>query len=104
MPASIASDEDAKAFYGIVRDRFASLDGDDATAFSAEVAKVVAEAVRKRMIVNFWANDQAKNALLNELDDYFFSETVRTKAKLSPEQLDALMQDLLRIARARFPS
>lgn len=104
VPASISSDDDAKAFYGIVRERFASLPGDDGEGFSAEVAKAVADAVRKRMIVNFWTNDQAKNALLNELDDYFFSAAVRERAKLAPEQLDTLMQDLLRVARARFPA
>ena len=60
--------------------------------------------IKKHHIVDVWSNDIARSAMQNAIDDYFF-DVVRDEkgVALSPEQLDDLQQQVLDLARARFP-
>ena len=70
---------------------------------AALVARDLADIIRKRLIVRFWANDDEQKALRNALDDYLFDMAPDHGLEVSHEAIDALVDTVLRIAKAQFP-
>jgi len=67
----------------------------------AELACEIETIIRKHAIVRWRENTDAQNAMRNDLDDLLFS-LQRTKGmKLTFEQMDAILDAILRIARNR---
>ena len=54
--------------------------------------------------MDVWSNEVAQNDMRNAIDDYFF-DVLRDERgiELPVEQLDDLEQQIMDIARARFP-
>lgn len=104
VPASIANDETAQAYFGVLKGPIAACtEGVNAEETAAEAAKDIASLISARMIVDFWANDEAQKALMNEIDDYFFDHLRPKGIDLPIIKIDALAIEVLRIARARNP-
>ena len=112
IPESLKGDEDAKAFFGVLDGILGVENTPDAETGDgaldpeevAEIARAVLGIIKKHHIVDVWSNDIARSAMQNAIDDYFF-DVVRDEkgVALSPEQLDDLQQQVLDLARARFP-
>ena len=100
-PASIRDDPAAHAFYGVIRELPALRDASGEAA--ALVARDMANIIRDRLIVRFWANDDEQKALRNALDDYLFDVAPERGLEISPDMIDDLIDAILRIARAQFP-
>ena len=67
----------------------------------AEVACDIERVIRQHAIVRWRENTDAQNAMRNDLDDLLFS-LQRTKGiTLTFEQMDAILEVILRIARNR---
>ncbi|MCC6270082.1 MAG: restriction endonuclease subunit R, partial [Microbacteriaceae bacterium] len=112
VPAAIAENTDAQAVFGVVEDILASpaekssiidpmeIDSDMLATISLEILALITG----KLIVGLWSNEVAQNALKNALDDYFIDE-LRDSAglELPFEVIDRLQQDLMTLARARFP-
>ena len=100
-PAPIRDDPAAQAFFGAMREMPALKDAPEDAA--ALVARDLADIIRKRLIVRFWANDDEQKALRNALDDYLFDMAPDHGLEVSHEAIDALVDTVLRIAKAQFP-
>lgn len=102
VPSEIEGDEDAKSFYPLVLQHLFDNPSEAGKGHAAHIAKRMADIIRGRLIVNFWKNDQAQKAMLNDIDDFFFDEAPTDGMNSSTKALDALIQELLRVAKARF--
>ena len=105
VPALLKGNDDGQAFFGILEDKLPKNDGsklgEDETA---DVALAIIDIVKDHHIVDIWSNEVAQNAMRNAIDDYFFDVLRDQKGvALDVETLDGLEQQLMNIARARFP-
>lgn len=105
VPATIKGSEDGQAFYGILKGKLSRADqqsiSDDEVA---SIAIKVIEIIKSHHIVGVWSNEVTQNNMRNAIDDYFF-DVVRDEAgiELCVEALDELEQQIMNLARARFP-
>ncbi|MFH0908789.1 MAG: HsdR family type I site-specific deoxyribonuclease [bacterium] len=118
VPQSLAGNELAQAFYGAVSEqaepvakgvvreprvyygsaRKAESGGND---LFAEVSLNMTEIIRRHAVVRWRENPDAQNRMRNEMDDYLFALQEERGIKLSLQQMDALIEGCLNIARNR---
>lgn len=123
-PAAVRHSDLAKAFFGELRSQLAeSPDAstgalgedaaryDDGTAQSAKpppfadllatVAVEIEGIIRRHAIVRWRENPDAQNQMRNDLDDLLFNLQRDRGVKLTLEQMDAVIEGIIRIARNR---
>lgn len=104
LPAIIAHQDDASAVYESIVRHFPL---DDARATQDAVAGIAIDLIRlvhDHHIVGFWINAEAQNELLNAIDDYLWDDVERGRGvPLTPADEAAIRDDVMSIARARFP-
>jgi type I restriction enzyme, R subunit len=104
IPQSIAGNDDAMAYYGVVKPFFEqhSLAKEKSESLSAETALAIQEILSRRKKVQFWDDHDAQKEAMNEIDDYLYDE-VKGKAgvDLALEQMDGLIEKAMQVARHR---
>ena len=105
VPAALRGNDHGMAFYGIfkgaLKDGCGESLGDDETA---DVALAVMDIIHDRHIVDVWSNETAQNDMRNAIDDYFYDVLRDEKGiQLTENQMDDLLAQMMRLARARFP-
>jgi len=106
LPASIAGNDDAAAFYGILEPFIAPNGADMARKDdAAEMSLAIIDIIKSHLIVDAWSNDLAINKMRNAIDDYFFDVVRDQKGiEIDDEQLDTVQTKLMNLGRARFPA
>ena len=104
MPETIRQRDVAKAFYGVVREALAShqVDG-DVKQVAAEAAARIDDAILGERIVNWTTNIDVQNRMRNDIEDALFDLKSRTGLDLSFDEIDAILERCLDIARRRYP-
>lgn len=106
LPREIKSDDDAAAFYGIIDPIVSSAANGNAPAdLSVTVTQRILGIVKSHLIVDLWSNDVAQNKLRNAIDDYCFDHLRDDRGlDLPVDKLDELQEQIMRVAKARFPA
>ena len=106
LPASIAGNDDASAFYGILEPFIAPNDADASRKDdAAEMSLSIIDIIKGHLIVDVWSNDLAINKMRNAIDDYFFDVVRDQKGiEFDDERLDTVQTQLMNLGRARFPA
>ena len=100
VPASIRGKGHETAFWGIVRRELEKVGLQD-SALSVRFAEVFTGAVEQHRIVG-WQDDEAvKNRIRGAMDAFYFDELGAPEA-LSPEALDAIVDQVMETARIRM--
>jgi type I restriction enzyme R subunit len=108
VPESVRSNSDAVAIFHELDQALGSVIGsakaDRRTVLSSAALELVA-IIKELRVVNWTTNVDVQNAMRNRMDDYFFDH-IRDELgiELSPDQVDALVDGILRGARARATS
>ena len=108
VPASIAHNNDATAYYGVLLPLLRegkledALDDEGAQSIAAEMALVACRALQEYEKVDFWNDKDTQNLVKNEIDDYLLSE-LRDKRKiyLSNAQMNKMIEKVMLVARHR---
>ena len=105
VPDAIKGNDDGQAFFGVLDGALTDNDGNAVGAdATATIALDLINIVKAHHIVDVWSNDLAQNAMRNAIDDYFFDVLRDGKGiELPIEAMDALEQQIMALARARFP-
>ncbi len=105
VPESVKGDEDGQAFYGILNGMLVDSSGTPIDKDEiAQIALAIIEIIKEHHIVDVWHNDVAQNNMRNAVDDYFFDVLRdRRQIDLPVEKLDDLDEQIMSLARARFP-
>lgn len=105
VPESIAGNDDAIAFFGVLEPILCPLSNKERIDQEiAEIALAIIQIVMKHHIVNIWSNETIKNNMRNAIDDYFFDVVRDEKGFDIPvDTLDELESRIMRLAQARFP-
>ncbi len=105
LPASIAGNGDAEAFYGILLPEIQEVlgVGDKSEEFTATAALEILAILNRYRKVNFWDDEDAQKRLATALDEYFFETLARDRnVKIDVPRLDQTYELLLSTARRRF--
>lgn len=105
MPAKLEGNEDAMAFYGILKPFFEadSLDASLCENISTDTALAVQQILQRYWKVQFWDDDDAQKQAMNEIDDYLYDHVKGDHhVDLSLEQMDEIIERSMQVARHRM--
>lgn len=99
MPASLSKSNAAKAYYGCFRELLDGSDGTDHRMLCSEAANEVDRIIMNRRIVNWTTNPDQQNRMRQDIEDYLFELKERANLTFSFEDIDAIIERCLSIAR-----
>lgn len=74
--------------------------GETCVTLSADTALAIREILQRHDKVHFWDDPDARNAAMNDIDDYLYDEVKKkTGLDLNDGQIDAIRERTMRIAR-----
>jgi len=106
MPERLAGNEDAMAYYGVIKPLLRK-DGSDAQEPDDESAAVdtaiaIHQILNRHKKVNFWDDEDAQKQVVNDIDDFLFDElNTHRSIGLTPEQMDNIISRTLQVAKHR---
>ncbi len=105
-PTTLRGRDVAKAFYGVVRELMERLPspGINTQAASAEMALQIDEIIKACRIVNWGTNTDVQNQMRIKIEERLFEIKERFHLVLTFEDLDAIIEQCLDIARVRYKS
>jgi type I restriction enzyme R subunit len=104
VPAELRSDPEAKAYFRLLQEGFENVSGDgrtDLAAIAAETALKARKIVEERKIRDWTDNRDVVNAMMNDLDDLMFAAKGRYDLPLSGDDIDEMMEGIMRVAKRR---
>lgn len=107
VPDEIKNDGSAVAVFNVLlaADGISDLAGGNIKPVIADAALQVVGIVRDLKVVNWTENVDVQNAMRNRMDDYFFDVMAGEHGiALKPDQIDAMVDSILKLARARMAS
>ncbi len=105
IPEKLRSHDVAKAYFGSLKEILARFDNGDHgfDAAIADVALAIDEVIKRNRIVN-WASDRdTQNRMRNEIEDLLFDFKDKKGIEITFDDMDAIMEQCLDIARVRTP-
>ena len=105
VPDSLAGNEDAMAFYGVLKPFFADgMDGKfDPEEIATETALAIQEILQRHWKVHFWDDSDAQKHAMNDIDDYLFDHVKgEHQVDLDLAQMDEIIERTMQVARHRM--
>ncbi|MEK7243263.1 MAG: hypothetical protein AAB112_03720, partial [Thermodesulfobacteriota bacterium] len=69
---------------------------------AADTALAIHSILARHRKVQFWDDEDAQNQAINDIDDYLFDEVKgKMGVEMSEEQMDALIERTLQVAKSR---
>ncbi len=105
IPEKLQSHDVAKAYFGSLKEILRRLDNgeDDFENVIADVALAVDEVVERNRIVSWTGDTDTQNRMRNEIEDRLFDFKDKDGIDITFEDMDAIMEQCLDIARIRRP-
>ncbi len=104
VPKTLETNEEAIAFYGVVKPilEIDTISMNETEKLSAEISLALQNILKKHYKVNFWVDEDAKNAAKNDIDDYLFDIIKGKKGViLNTKQMDNIIEKTLTVAKHR---
>ena len=101
VPESIRDNDEACAYYGILKQYFESKSLKVKDEVVADIAKAIHQMLEDEQIVDFWYNENAINKVKNRMDDILFELRDTYKIELEYGHMDEIIEDTMRIAQNR---
>ena len=108
LPPALQGRDVAKAFYGVVNEVIEGLEvKEDAVPYgvatvAADVAVQIDEAIQKRLKVDWRADPDVQNEMRNAIDDLLYEAKAKQGVPLSAQDMDAIIERALDIAKNRY--
>ena len=104
IPDILRDRDVAKAFYGISNETMNKIaDNDDVNKLiSADVGLKIDEIIQRHKIVDWQFNEDVKNKMKQEIEDYLFSIKGRYDLKLAWDHIDEIIDRSIEVAMRRY--
>ncbi|MBN1546316.1 MAG: type I restriction endonuclease subunit R [Syntrophaceae bacterium] len=105
QPEILAGYKHAPAFFGSANENISKYEGQssrDIRDVSAEIAIKTEEIIERRKVRDWQQNIDVQNAIMNELEDYLIKLEGKYQIKLTFNDLDRLLEELMQIAKRRY--
>jgi len=105
IPDSLKNHDVAKAYFGTVKERLTSVvpNIDELRSKVGDIALEIETIIENNRIVNWIMAPDVQNRMRNEIDDVLYNWQDEIGIKLSYDDIDAIMEQCLDIAKARRP-
>jgi len=105
VPANLYGRDEAKAFYGVVAEVCDRPYGSKGLPpdVKADVAVKIDDIIRKKLVVDWPTNSDVQNEMRNDIDDLLYSVKADEKVSLTTDEMDAIVERALDIAKRRYP-
>ncbi|MBK8245821.1 MAG: type I restriction endonuclease subunit R [Gemmatimonadetes bacterium] len=106
LPPAVRYDPVKTAYYGLVRERLAKYEADPTRLeqLGADTAVSIDDIIDSRRVVNWVDNPDVQNRMKTEIEDELFELRDRHGLTMSLDDMDALLDDVLNVARRRKPA
>jgi len=103
LPDILSQRDEAKAYYGVIQEPMAaySIPGVTPEVFAAETAVKLDEIIREHKIRDWTRNQDIKNLMMNEIEDYLYSLKGRYDLAMDLELIERITNQVLAIAERR---
>ena len=103
LPDILAHRDEAKAYYGVIQEHLStcSVAGYKPEVFAAEVALRIDEIISGHKIRDWTRNQDVKNLMMNEIEDYLYSLKGRYDLAIDLELIERITCSVLTIAERR---
>lgn len=104
-PDLLAANEDARAFFGVVREEAAEWYTTESEDFNDELAKLsvqINEAVKERARVDWHYNPSVHKSINQAIEDLIWDLCDKHGVQLTEQQLDRLLESAMKTAMARY--
>lgn len=101
-PQVLQSNSEARAFYGILRERIGKEGDKPDTKLEAGLAKsgLDVAAIISSLVIRDWKkNEDVKKKMMNDIEDYLLKESVVWGISLSFDKLDDILDDFINVAK-----
>ncbi|MDA0929260.1 MAG: hypothetical protein O2861_14375 [Proteobacteria bacterium] len=105
VPKKIDGNEDAMAFYGILKPFFETCELDESVCegISADTALAIKSTLQRHWKVQFWDDDDAQKRAMNDIDDYLYDQVKGARSvDLTLEQMDEIIERSMQVASHRM--
>ncbi len=109
LPEILRDRDVAKAFYGVVNETFEGMElKEDAVPYgtqnlAADLAVKIEDEIQKRLVVDWRANPDVQNEMRNAIDDLLYEARAAKGVPLTVQDMDAIIERALDIAKNRYP-
>lgn len=100
IPISILNNEVAKAFYGIVYEKFKNYDVKKDIA--ADIAMNIDKIILNNQYVDWIKNSDLQNKIINDIEDILFEFKDTSQIDLTFEDIDFIINESMKIAKRRY--
>lgn len=100
IPISILNNEVAKAFYGIVYEKFKNYDVKKDVA--ADIAMNIDKIILNNQYVDWIKNSDLQNKIINDIEDILFEFKDTNQIDLTFEDIDFIINESMKIAKRRY--
>lgn len=102
---AIAEDQNVVAYWGLIKP-FLEAHIENAETLekvSLDAALAITDIIGQNAIVNWVNNEEVKKDMMNAIDDYLYDVICdRHNIELSPEEMDKIIEDTIRLATRRI--
>ncbi len=108
LPPELTGRDAAKAFYGVVNEVLEGIEMKESEAsygcpdLAAGLAVQIDDAIQTRLVVDWRANPDAQNDMRNAIDDLLYEAKANRGVPLTAQDMDAIIERTLDIARSRY--
>ena len=108
LPEVLRDRDVAKAFYGVLNETFDGLElKEDSVPYgtqnlAANLAVQIEDEIQKRLVVDWQANPDVQNEMRNAIDDLLYEARSAKGVPLTVQDMDAIIERALDIAKNRF--
>ncbi|MDR4496349.1 MAG: HsdR family type I site-specific deoxyribonuclease [Candidatus Scalindua sp.] len=105
IPESLSNNDNAKAYYGCIREIFDSHrdDGIDIANAAIEASTIIDDIIMNMRMVNWTTNTDRQNQMRNKIEDCIFELQRKYGFNLTFDEIDSIMDQCLDIAKVRVP-
>ncbi|MGR3303657.1 MAG: type I restriction endonuclease subunit R [Candidatus Scalindua sp.] len=105
IPESLKNNDNAKAYFGCIREIFESYKdyGVDIVNAATEASIAIDDIIMGMRIVNWATNTDRQNQMRNKIEDHIFELQEKYDFKLTFDEIDSIMDQCLDIAKVRVP-
>lgn len=103
-PVKLDGNEDAQALYGNLQPIFQQSVSDSAfcEAIAVDLSLELLNIFDRHKKVNYWDDDDEQNRTIDDIEDYLYDEIENARGlELSTEQMDAIIEQAMQLARSR---
>jgi type I restriction enzyme R subunit len=103
LPANLMYRDEAKAYYGVIQEPLAGfiVSGYTPEEFAAETAVRLEDIISEHKIRDWTKNQDVKNLMMNEIEDYLYSLKGRHELKMDLDIIERITHQVLSIAERR---